>query len=158
MDLEEEAGKLMDFYPRIYFACHTRHVIDPETNEKLTNNQVSILDHLDGEEPTSLYELATHMGVPPSTMSITINRLEQGGYVVRRKNKIDARKVEILLSEEGIRIRKAKSILDPERVSAMLQRLSEKERQVALDGLGLLAFAAEMEMKSRSLSKSWNTR
>lgn len=158
MKIEDEIGKLMDFYPRIYFACHTRHVIDPDTNEKLTNNQVSILDHLDAEEPTSLYELATHMGVTPSTMSITINRLEKGGYILRRKNKIDARKVEIVLSESGVRIRKAKSILDPERVSAMLERLTAQERQVALDGLGLLAFAADMEMKSRSLSKSWNKR
>lgn len=158
MKIEDEAGKLMDFYPRVYFACHTRHVTDPETKEKLTNNQVSILDHLDLEEPVTLYELATHMGVTPSTMSITINRLEKGGYVLRRKNKIDARKVEIFLSESGVRIRKAKSILDPKRVEGMLKRLTAKERKVAIDGLGLLAFAAEMEMKSRSLNKSWNKR
>ena len=36
--------------------------------------------------------------------------------------------------------------------------LTEAERKLALDGLGLLAYAAEMEMKSRSLGKSWNTK
>ncbi len=156
--MKEKVDKLMDFYPRIYFACHTRHVTDPETNEKLTSNQVSILDHLDVDEPVSLYELATHMGVTPSTMSITVNRLEKAGYIERRKSKIDARKVELVLTQNGVRIKRSKSVLDPDRVEAVLNRLSEKERQVALDGLGLLAFASEMEMKSRSLSKSWNRR
>ncbi len=150
--------KLMDFYPRIYFACHTRHVTDPETNETLTNNQASILDHLDLEEPVTLYELATHMGVTPSTMSITINRLVKLGYVEKRKGQADGRKVSLLLTAAGVRIKRAKSVLDPERVEAMLSRLSEDERKIALDGLGLLAFASEMEMKSRSLSKSWTRR
>ena len=158
MDTNEEVDRLMDFYPRIYFACHTRHLVDPESNEKLTSNQLSVLDHLDMEEPVSLYELATHMGVTPSTMSITIKRLEKGKYVERKKSKMDTRKVEILLTANGVRIKKSKSVLDAERVRAMLNRLSKKERQVALDGLGLLAFAAEMEMKSRSLNKSWNKR
>jgi len=158
MNLNEEVNQLMDFYPRIYFACHTRHTIDPESNEKLTSNQLSILDHLDQEESISLYELATHMGVTPSTMSTTINRLEQGKYVERRKSKIDTRKVEIILTPSGARIKKSKSVLDTERVMAMLKHLNSKERQAALEGLSLLAFAAEKEMKTRSLNKNWNNR
>ena len=36
--------------------------------------------------------------------------------------------------------------------------LTGDEGRLALDGLGLLAYAAEMEMKSRSLGRSWNTK
>ena len=38
-----EVSLLMDYYPKIYFACHTRHVEDKNKGVKLTANQVSIL-------------------------------------------------------------------------------------------------------------------
>ena len=158
MTLTEEVDMLMNLYPKIYFACHTKHTIDPETKEKLTNNQLSILNHLDPEIPISLYELATHLGVTPSTMSITINRLEQGKFLMRKKSREDARKVEIVLTSKGVNIRKSSAVLDCEYVLSMLKRLSERERQLALEGLSLLASASEMEMKSKSLGKTWNNR
>src|SRR6476620_6012648 len=62
-------------YPRIYFACHTRHVRDPRSGNLLSVHQASVLDHLDDVEPTGLRDLATHMGVTASTMSLTVDRL-----------------------------------------------------------------------------------
>ncbi|MDN5204172.1 MarR family transcriptional regulator [Fulvivirgaceae bacterium BMA10] len=156
--IKEEVSQLMDLYPRIYFACHTRHVVDPDTKVKLTANQASILDHLDVEDPEGLYDLAMHMGVTPSTMSITINRLVDLGYVQREKDLKDSRKVNLTLTKAGAEIKKKKSVLDADRVEAMLTRLTVQERKIALDGLGLLAVAAEMEMKSKSLSKAWTKR
>ena len=40
--------------PRIYFACHRRHVRDDESGTHVSARQVSILDHLDSETPTIL--------------------------------------------------------------------------------------------------------
>ncbi len=158
MVLKAEASRLMDYYPRIYFACHTRHVTDKETGAKLTANQASILDHLDKEEAVSVYDLAMHMGVTPSTMSISIDKLVGQGYVKREKDKKDARKTNLTLTGPGLKIKQSHSVLDPLAVEALLSRLSPTERKLALDGLGLLAYAAEMEMKSKSLGKSWNKR
>lgn len=158
MLIKEEVSKLMDFYPRIYFACHVRHVRDPENERKLTANQASVLDHLDMEDPVTLFDLATHMGVTPSTMSITLRRLIDMGYVSNSKDEKDSRRRKIRLTKDGARIKSAKSVLDPERVSAILERLTDDERKMALDGLGLLAFASDMEMKSRSLNKAWSKR
>src|SRR5260370_36527081 len=73
--------QVMELYPRIYFACHTRHVRDPETRRLLSAHQASILDHLDEHEPLALFDLAKHMGVTPSTMSLNIERLVTRGYV-----------------------------------------------------------------------------
>lgn len=153
----EEVGRLLDYYPKIFFACHTRHVMDKETGVKITSNQVSILDHLDMDEPVTLFDLAMHMGVTPSTMSISVDRVIKLGYVARVRDKTDGRKVNLTLTKKGAAIKQAKSVLDPQLVEALLNRLNEKERKLALDGLGLLAYAAEMEMKSKSLGKSWNT-
>src|SRR2546425_1403510 len=79
----DAARQLMELYPRIYFACHTRHVRDPRTRRLLSAHQASILDHLDEREPLTLVDLARHMGVTPSTMSLHVERLVRRGYVSR---------------------------------------------------------------------------
>jgi DNA-binding MarR family transcriptional regulator len=155
---KNDVSRLLHFYPLIYFACHTRHVIDKDTGVTLTANQASILDHLDVDEPVSLYDLAMHMGVTPSTMSISIDRVIKLGYVQKEKDKKDARKINLTLTATGGKIKQSNSVLDPQRVEEVLKRLTAKERKLALDGLGLLAYAAELEMKGRSLGKSWNDR
>ena len=149
--LGEEVRRLLDLYPRIFFACHSRHVEDPETRKLVSARQASILDHLDEELPTTLSDLAAHMGVTPSTMSLSIDRLEEMGYVRRVRDTIDGRRVEITLTARGLRLREAQSVLEPERVRAMLAHLSEPDRTRALDGLALLAGAAQREMASRTL-------
>src|ERR1700747_758800 len=81
---KDTVQQVMELYPRIYFACHTRHVRDPETRRLLSAHQASILDHLDEHEPLALLDLAKHMGVTPSTMSLNIERLGGRGDVLAR--------------------------------------------------------------------------
>src|SRR5688500_9195647 len=114
MQLNAAIRMLMESYPRIYFACHRRHVPDPATRELLSAHQASILDHLDDVEPTSVTQLAKHMGVTPSTMSLSIDRLESRGYVARERDKHDARKVLVRLTRHGLRLKESKSVLDPD--------------------------------------------
>jgi MarR family transcriptional regulator, organic hydroperoxide resistance regulator len=134
--------QVMELYPRIYFACHRRHVRDPKSGRVLSAHQGSILDHLDEREPLMLQELARHMGVTPSTMSLQIEQLVTKGYVVRERDKKDARRLKLRLSENGARVREANSVLDKERVARMLRRLSDEERAAGMAGLALLAKAA----------------
>src|SRR3954447_5221653 len=110
-------------YPQIYFACHRRHVRDEATGSVLSAHQASILDHLDDVEGTSLLDLARHMGVTPSTMSLTVDRLERGGYITRNRSSQDRRRVDLLLTPSGVRIKRQQKVLEPELVSAMLARL-----------------------------------
>jgi MarR family transcriptional regulator, organic hydroperoxide resistance regulator len=156
--LKDAVSLLMTFYPKIYLACHTRHVNDPVKGVKLTAHQGSVLDHLDQEDSITMQELAMHLGVTPSTMSITIDRLSKLGYVKREKDKADSRRVNLFLTAHGNKIKQSKSVLDASRVKSLLSRLNEKERAEALKGLGLLATAAEMEMKSKSFEKAWAQR
>jgi MarR family transcriptional regulator, organic hydroperoxide resistance regulator len=138
----DAARHLMALYPRIYFACHTRHVRDAESNKLLSRHQASVLDHLDEIDPTTVNDLARHMGVTAATMSLAIDRLERKGYVVRARDAADRRRVHVRLTSAGVRVRDAASVLDPPRVEALLANLTEEERSVALRGLGLLAEAA----------------
>ena len=86
------------------------------------------------------------MGVTAPTMSIAIDRLERKGYVVRLRDATDRRRVHVRLTTAGVRVREASSVLDPSRVEALVTRLSDDERARAIDGLGLLARAAQEQM------------
>src|SRR6476469_8533588 len=133
---------VMTLYPRIYFACHTRHVRDPQNQRLLSRHQASILDHLDEIEPTTVMDLAGHMGVTAPTMSLAVDRLERKGYVVRLKDAKDRRRVHVRLTSAGVRVREANSVLDPVRVETLVSRLTPEERTRAIEGLALLVKAA----------------
>jgi len=136
-------------YSQIYFACHTRHVHDPESGTRVSARQASILSHLDSVEPTPLSQLASHMGVTVSTMSIAVDRLVRQGYVVRDRAEADARVRHVRLTTAGERLRAAQKVLEPQLVRAMLSRLSPAERRDALRGLELLGTAAREQTKER---------
>lgn len=138
----EAIRQVLTLYPQIYFACHTRHVRDPYSQRLLSRHQASVLDHLDELDPTTVNDLARHMGVTPATMSLAIDRLERKGYVVRARDGADRRRVHVRLTSAGVRIREATSVLDPARVEALLARLTDDEREAAIHGLALLAAAA----------------
>lgn len=149
LSVAQAALSLLTLYPRIYFACHTRHVRDPQTQRLLSRHQASVLDHLDEVDPTTLNGLAKHMGVTAATMSLTIDRLERKGYVVRLRDTADRRRVHVRLTSAGVRVRNASSVLDPPRVERMLARLSDGDRETAIRGLRLLADAAQEQMSER---------
>lgn len=139
--------QVMALYPKIFFACHTRHVRDPKSRTILSSHQASILDHLDEREPLPLMDLAKHMGVTASTMSISIERLVRQGYVLRSRDRDDGRRVSLTLSAAGLRVRNSKSVLDPARVREMLTRVAPDHREEVISGLALLAQASQKFME-----------
>ena len=76
---ENNVRRLMAAYPTIYLACHREHVHADEQGNPITENQASVLDHLDVARPTTPSRLAEHMGVSRSTMSSTISRARAVG-------------------------------------------------------------------------------
>jgi DNA-binding MarR family transcriptional regulator len=154
--MNPEVETVLRCYPLIYFACHKRHVRDEASNTILSANQASILDHLDDHEPTSLFDLARHMGVTASTMSITIDRLVRGHYVLRERSTEDKRRLDLRLTPAGLAIKRQKKVLEPALVKAVLDRLDDRKRKQALRGLQLLADAAREMVASGDLKKLLN--
>lgn len=147
----DAVAQVMKFYPRIFFACHTRHVRDSRTRRTISAHQASILDHLDEIEPAGLNDLALHMGVTPSTMCITVDRLIRARYVARTRDPRDGRRVALRITKSGARLRDQKSVLDADLVRAMLARMSPGERKDGLRGLELLARAADDSVTRRKV-------
>jgi DNA-binding MarR family transcriptional regulator len=90
-------------------------------------------------------------------MSIAIDRLEAEGYVTRARSEADRRRAELRLAEAGQRIKSASSVLEPERVRTLLERIPLKERAAALAGLARLALAADEVVRARATIRAGNT-
>jgi MarR family transcriptional regulator, organic hydroperoxide resistance regulator len=151
--MSPDVETVLDAYPKIYFATHRRHVRDEQSQTVLSAHQASILDHLDDVEPTALFDLARHMGVTASTMSLAVDRLERGGYVTRARSQQDARRVDLRLTPAGLSIKRQQKVLEPALVAAMLARLDDRKRAQALRGLELLAEAAVDLVRSGDLKR-----
>ena len=66
--------------------------------------------------------------------------------MVRLKDAKDRRRVHVRLTGAGVRMREASSVLDPGRVEALVGRLGDDDRARAIEGLALLARAAQEQM------------
>lgn len=142
-------------YPKIYFACHRRHIRDAGSGAILSAHQAGVIDHLDDIEGTSMAELAKHMGVTASTMSLMIDRLQRGGYVKRTENPDDRRRVDVRLTANGVRVKEQQKVLEPELVQMLLARLRPEQLETALCGMELLAKVAMEMIESGEVGEYW---
>jgi MarR family transcriptional regulator, organic hydroperoxide resistance regulator len=138
-DVEIVLGAL----PRIHEALRTRGYHDAATGAALSEHQLRILANLDDRDPSMVGELAEHMGVTPSTMSLNLTRLERDGFVTRSRDPADRRFMNVRLTEAGRRARDSVALVDADRVDAVLRVLRPDERRRALDGLAVLAEGAD---------------
>lgn len=140
--LDELITEVQRLYPQIYLACHVDHVRTASTEWKLSSRDSSILAHLDRDDASSPRELAAHLGVAASTLSAAIARLERLGYITSEPVSRDQRKRALRLTKRGAEAMTSTSVLDRNRVRAMLEHLNEKDRKAAIRGLTLLALGA----------------
>ena len=152
--VDAQIARLLEAYPAIYLACHRRHVRDDETGEIVTAHQASILDHLDTREPTTLSQLAEHLGIGRSAMSIQVSRLKRRGFVRRGAIYGDRRKAGLTLTTAGNRITEQNTVLDPRLVAALLTSIPQPEREAALQGMELLARHAVTLTRSKARTRS----
>lgn len=139
-DLDTE--RLQRAYPKIYLACHVRHVRAASTAFRLSSRDSAILVHLEAKNPVTPSQLADHLGVRASTLSAAIQKLEKLGYTRRTTARQDRRVIHLFLTPQGAQALAATSVLDARRVAAILRKLSPQERSRALHGVELLAQAA----------------
>ena len=139
---DDDVFEVQRLYPQIYLACHADHVRAASTKWRISSQDASILVHLDRESGLSPRTLAAHLGVAASTLSASIARLAELGYLTSEPNETDRRKRELRLTPRGAEAISSTSVLNAERVQALLNKLKPDERKSAIRGLALLAEAA----------------
>ncbi len=140
--LDDAVQAVLAAYPTIHAACRRRHEPLPRGG-RLSRHLANLLEQLDPVAPSAVGELAVRMRVTPATMSLQLARLARLRLVVRTRDERDGRRVQLRLTDAGIRLRTHRSLLDPDRVRAALQRLPDPERDAVVAGVQLLARAAQ---------------
>lgn len=135
-------------YPQLYLACHVEHTTRRRTHG-LSDRDVQVLSHLDELAPVQAGKLARHLGVGASTITEAIDRLVELGLAERTRR---GRTVELRITAEGSAQMQAGSVLDAERVAAMIAAIPPRQRAAAIRGIELLAAGARKLSKRRDSS------
>ncbi|MBX9601149.1 MAG: MarR family winged helix-turn-helix transcriptional regulator [Bryobacteraceae bacterium] len=146
MDLNDAVIRVQLAYPRVYLACHTEHQNSRTTPHRLSQRDATILAHLSPSGAVRQSDLGRHLGIAKSTLSEALRWLIECGYVARDPND------EIRLTSHGIQAMSSSSVLQRDRLEAVLARLAEPDRCRAVEGLELLARAA-LESKTEENPK-----
>jgi DNA-binding MarR family transcriptional regulator len=150
----DDARRVQAAFPKIYLACHVRHARSRDA-VGISDRDANLLGHLDPTRAISPTTLARHLGVTPSTLSAQLAELVAAGLVGTGRCPQDRRKLDVTLTSKGARAMQAASVLDTTRLTAVLPRLEEAERAVAVHGLELLAAASLEAVTERSAARAW---
>jgi DNA-binding MarR family transcriptional regulator len=111
--------------------------------EDLSQHERQLLHHVGEEKGITLGLVARHLGIPKSSASERVKSLERRGFLTRRRDPEDERRLSIVLTDMGTARVRRDSILDLVRLAAALKKISVEDRKSLLAGLERLAAAAE---------------
>ncbi|WP_421857080.1 MarR family winged helix-turn-helix transcriptional regulator [Oricola sp.] len=77
------------------------HVAKQLLSTGLYAGQEGVMELLSTAESRTLGEIATALGVKPPTVTRTVTRLQEQGFVERHESPVDARQVQVRLTESG---------------------------------------------------------
>lgn len=114
----------------------------------VTGIQYFILCRLQDESESKVSELAQGLNVTNSNLSAILKRLEQAGYVKRRRPKEDQRVVYVSLSNKG------SALLDEieehtSKHEGLLERASEEEKKIIFESLEILQRLIEEDVHEK---------
>ena len=109
----------------------------------LSQHERQLLHHVPASGGVALMDVARHLALPKSTASVIVKDLERRGFVRRRRDRNDERRLAIVLTAEGRRRVAADTVLEPDRLARALAALPEARRVALLDAVEQLAEVAE---------------
>jgi DNA-binding MarR family transcriptional regulator len=156
--LDDAVRAVLTAYPTIHSAFRRDPSRDAAGGRRLSDHQAGILDHLDPADPITVGELAIRLRVTPATASLQLDHLTRLRLVMRERDSVDARRVQLRLTEGGVRTRRLRSLFDPDRVREALVRLTPSEQETVAAGLRLLARgAAELRGEHPEVNRTSRT-
>jgi MarR family transcriptional regulator, organic hydroperoxide resistance regulator len=120
-------------YRQIWFAFNRSD--DPD----LSQHERQLLHHVPSTGGVALGWLAQHLALPKSTTSVLVKDLERRGFVHRRRDPDDERRLAVVLTTKGRRRVAGDTVLVPDRLGAALRALPAATRRGLLDGIEQLA-------------------
>ena len=95
----------------------------------LSGAQLFVLHELGKSAPLSLSDLAERTRTDQSSVSVVVTRLVEGGYIMRDRDKRDARRLVLNLTKSGKAIAEKSPPAAQERIIEALEHLSAADRK-----------------------------
>ena len=111
--------------------------------DDLSQHEREMLHHFDDKRGIPLGEIARHLGIPKSSASERVKSLARRGFLTRRRDPEDERRLSIVLTDAGAARVRRDSVLDQARLAVALKKIPAADRKALLAGLEHLAAAAE---------------
>src|SRR3977135_3154807 len=108
-----------------------RAFIKPDADD-LSQHERQLLHHVPAVGGIPLGDVSSHLGIPKSSASEQVKSLERRGFLTRRRDPEDERRLSIVLTPEGQERVASDSVLDVERLAVALKKLSSTERVALL--------------------------
>lgn len=140
MDKTEFIYRIQSAYPRIYHACHADHQPTPASGVAISQRDATILAHLSSIDVMTQAQLARHLGITKSTMSEAVKYLMAQG-LLEMEIATDRRAHLLRLTEKGRDVMSKSSVLEADKLAAVLAEMTATEMEQAIAGLELLAQA-----------------
>ncbi|MDQ0188532.1 winged helix-turn-helix transcriptional regulator [Alicyclobacillus cycloheptanicus] len=132
MRTDESAKKISRMFSEVYFYCH------PAFDIELSHQAVRALQYIQMTGSTNVQNIAYHLACAQNTASEIVRRLRQKGLVEKRRKPDDERVVEVVLTIAGQRAVRQHTGLDVERLTTLLEQVSDAERDAIEHGISLL--------------------
>lgn len=118
--------------------AHSKHV---EKQCGLSSAKLWMLHELNSTPGIKVSKLATALAIHPSTCSNMLDKLEEDGFVCKKRSKTDQRAVHISLTEKGCTLLKNAPQPTQGELSGALEKLSEQDLALLETGLEKLVQA-----------------
>lgn len=140
--LSQNITQIQACFPEIYFACHSAH--NAQDLLGLTPRDGTLLAHIASLDGMESGELARHLGRAKSTLSAALKKLEGLGLLLVERPAGDGRRRVLRITGKGREYVSRTSVLETERLGAVLRLLSETDQAAAVRGLQILAAACRV--------------
>lgn len=96
MDIEKIARQVLELYEKISSWEHS--VVK---GSGLTPEQMHTIEIVGHERSIRMKDLAGKMGITTGTLTVSVDRLEKQGFLIRKRHETDRRSFLIVLTEKG---------------------------------------------------------
>lgn len=133
---EDCARELLETVPLVMRDIHKQ--MRSRTSPDLTAPQFRTLSFIHRNEGASLTEVADHMGLKLPTMSKMVNDLFNKGYLQRKEQAVDRRRVKLVATARGVKIMTACRQGTLQYLSTQLYTVNASDREVIVHAMSLL--------------------
>lgn len=120
------------FWTDLYYYLHYQH------EETITHQMVRCMQIVSKNELVTIQDIANKLGVSHNTASEHVKRLIEKKYLIKEKDKVDKRRVNIQLTEQGRDILKKNTELDEAKLNVIFEQLSIEEQDQIVNAFSLL--------------------